>query len=514
VSRSRGSPRYFARLAQLMKTIAPAFRRERDWPTADLAFVIFAQCLIVLLVRASGPFAISDDDYSRVVIAQEFVEAPRLDPSGSSWLPLPFLLNGTAMWLFGASLEVARATSVFLAVLSALTIYAAATLLGASRAFRMTGTLLSMAVPYSAFAAAATVPEYPTAACLVFAASSLAIRSDCDLRRFGSVRILGAVFVFAASASRYEAWPFALAFAGWNLKDFFEEPRGRQHFALLASAGVALSFPLVWVAYGALHHDSAVFFVKRVVDYKEALGGAGSGNLHLAFSFTQALFAKEPEVVLGTAAGGMALALGRPQFPSEFSMKELLRTWSPFLIMLISLSVGAVRGGTPTHHPERALLSLWLFAPLSLSSLLSRWLDAPRRIYLTITAFVALGVGLRVTNVTTREPFVDRRTEEALGHTIARELPSKSKIAVLSKDFGYFALMSAAGTPSRFSILERHDPREANAKGQGTENLQKMLSEGWCFYVVSPDSVLPGDTVLSEEGPLSLARSATCDAAP
>ena len=64
-----------------------------------------------MLVLALGFDHVSDDDYARVTIAQSFAHAPRLDPSGTSWLPFPFWALGSVMAVFGRSLEVARAAT-------------------------------------------------------------------------------------------------------------------------------------------------------------------------------------------------------------------------------------------------------------------------------------------------------------------------------------------------------------------------------------------------------------------
>ena len=37
-------------------------------------------------------------------IAQQFAHAPRVDPSGTSWLPLPFWLSGASMMVLGSGL--------------------------------------------------------------------------------------------------------------------------------------------------------------------------------------------------------------------------------------------------------------------------------------------------------------------------------------------------------------------------------------------------------------------------
>src|SRR5258708_3062804 len=76
---------------------------------------------------------ISDDDYARVVIAETFAHAPKLDPSGTSWLPFPFWLTGSVMMAFGRSLPVARALAFALGVISVAPVYLAARAIGISR---------------------------------------------------------------------------------------------------------------------------------------------------------------------------------------------------------------------------------------------------------------------------------------------------------------------------------------------------------------------------------------------
>ena len=74
--------------------------------------------------------AISDDDYSRVVIAARFAAQPSLDPSGTSWLPLPFWLYGVPMALLGDSLTTARGVAFVVGVASAILVWASGRVLG------------------------------------------------------------------------------------------------------------------------------------------------------------------------------------------------------------------------------------------------------------------------------------------------------------------------------------------------------------------------------------------------
>ena len=75
--------------------------RRAAWPPARRIAVALALKTVALrssaCLRDGFPIAVSDDDYARVVIAEQWAHAPKLDPSGTSWLPLPLWLNGSAM---------------------------------------------------------------------------------------------------------------------------------------------------------------------------------------------------------------------------------------------------------------------------------------------------------------------------------------------------------------------------------------------------------------------------------
>lgn len=483
---------------------------KRDLPLGDLALIVLFQTTVLLLVRSTGFAALSDDDYSRVVIAQQFVENPSWDPSGTSWLPLPFLFNGSAMRIFGATLGVARGVSWFLAVLSAITLYAASALIVESRIYRIAVTLVAVVLPYSAYTASATVPEYPSAAALVFAAASLAPLSKLSSEERAKKRVIAAIFVVIATGSRYEAWPFAAGFAAWTLKDLISAKRGGQPTATFALAfALSLAFPCLWALHGVFHHGDALFFVRRVVDYKRALGGAQVQSPQLALSYLSALVTKEPEVALGFL-GGMFAFCSRPRRDLGLAWgTALLRTWSPFFLLVLVLSIGAVRGGAPTHHQERALMSLWLFAPLSLGALVTRRALTPKFCFAVLLG-ICLGFSLRMTHPSLRESFVDRKDEENLGRAVATSIDPSTRVAILPKDFGYFALLSAAGAPSRFDVLDRHDPRQDSGRESGAARLTAWLLEGGCFYIASAENIRKQDTVLQSSASLSLAKVSNC----
>src|SRR5262245_35515505 len=72
-----------------------AARRRAMSTWRHLGVVVGVKAAVGALVLAGGFRAVSDDDFSRVVLAQQWALKPHLDPTGSSWLPFPF-------WIYGA----------------------------------------------------------------------------------------------------------------------------------------------------------------------------------------------------------------------------------------------------------------------------------------------------------------------------------------------------------------------------------------------------------------------------
>ncbi len=452
--------------------------RSRLEPIALGGLVVF-QLLIGVWIRGNGFVAISDDDYARVVIAQEFAQSPSWDPSGTSWLPFPFLHMGAAMLAFSASLEVARVWALLTACVGTLLLYEAARRWGIGVALSLMGAAACALLPNAAFLAVATVPEYLTAALMVFGVTSLAAPEGRERDH-----LVGALCLFLACASRYEAWPAALASAGWF---FFHFWRGARSPFSLGAAILALLFPVLWLLHGVAHHDSALFFVKRVTDYKDALG-EGSGRADAALVYLRALLLAEPELS-GAALGVVGLALTERRSSSRKSAWIL--PWIPLGAMLGTLVLSALRSGAPTHHAERALLSIWLLAALTTARVLDRVSLNHAKFRAALLIGILAGFGLRLGGAFERQPFADRSAEERLGSSLAKLTSPGDAIGLGLSDYGYFAVMAAAEHPERFTIFDTHDPREADsAEGADSAPLDRYLRSSGCVFVTMGDAPL------------------------
>ncbi|HLV22700.1 MAG TPA: hypothetical protein VKZ49_17540 [Polyangiaceae bacterium] len=408
--------------------------------------MIATKAAVSALVLASGFRAISDDDYARVVIAQRFVEAPTLDPSGTSWLPLPFLIQGVAMAASEPSLEVARAVSFVLGVLSALLLWRAATFIGLSRSAAVLAAILACALPYSARLGVATVPEAWTAALVVFGAASAA--------RGLPERWWGAVALLLATLSRYESWPVAAVFCvtcAWDAR------RARAFWGPAAVAGSGIG---AWLLHGVVRHGDALFFVRRVADYRRALGGS-DGVWERLWRVPEALVVHEPEVLLFATAALLAGVLLRRPAPVIWWRFAL-----PVAAVLPFLMAGELADGAPTHHGERAVLAVWMLAAVIGVGALERAATPARSLRSRALLFGGVGAVLLWSAVVPLgrppAPFVDRSAEEDIGQR-ARRLAVRH-VRVDTADFGYFAVLAALGHPSTARPLDDRDPRRERSR--------------------------------------------------
>lgn len=149
--------------------------RALDGAALDAAIVVALKATLSGVVLWLGFSHVSDDDYARVVIAQSFAHAPKLDPSGTSWLPFPFWINGAAMMAFGRSLEVARAVAIVLGAATVAAPYLALRAVGVARGAALAAVVVAMTAPWNAWLGAATVPDAPTGA--LIAAGAIATAS-------------------------------------------------------------------------------------------------------------------------------------------------------------------------------------------------------------------------------------------------------------------------------------------------------------------------------------------------
>ncbi len=399
-----------------------------------------AKLVVSLVVLAAGFHAVSDDDYARSVIAQRFAVAPSLDPSGTSWLPLPFWIYGTAFFIFGSSLPVARVVAVLLGIGSVWLLLVAARWLGAGRLGAFAGALVAALFPWSAWLGAAPVPELPTAALCVLATAALGTSET-------RVRLLGAVAVASACLCRYEAWPIALVFAAFSAWDAY---RSRNRALALASA-LALGAIVLWLLHGALVHGDALFFWKRIADYRNALGDGPSFRERL-LRVPSRLFGDEPELWLGLLFAGVSRA----------SLARYARPAVAAGALLAFLVAGELAGGGPTHHTGRAVLPVWLLVAPALGHELERRaaepLAKPWILLAAALALVGLGWMLRVG---TPPAFPDRRDAVAIGAQ-AKALGAPS-LLIDSPDYSYLAVSAAFGAPHVTEPFDDRDPRRPRA---------------------------------------------------
>lgn len=441
----------------MLPALGRATARARTAHLWDGALLVATKVAISLGVVAGGFRAVSDDDYARIVLAQRFAEAPALDPSGSSWLPLPFWLYGAAFALFGNGLEVARAVAVALGTVSVLLVWLAARVLGVGRLPALAAGLIAALFPYSAYLGAAAVPEAPASAAVVFGAATLASGFRW--------RLAGGALLAAACASRYEPWPAALVFSALTALDArrLREPR------LIAAAALASLFVAAWLAHGLFRHGDALFFVERVTSYRAALG-PDSPFFERLLRTPRGFFGAEPELVLSTLVLGAAVFWGsrRAALPSG------LRRGSVCIAALaLGLIAGDLGGGAPTHHGERALLAAWFWCALLLSSCSEalRTLSLRARLSALGAALVSMAVALFVVRPGfAREPFANREAEVELGaRARSRAL---ERLAIDAPDFGYFAITASFGRPT--VVLDELDPRRARARDLLAESPESL----------------------------------------
>ena len=280
---------------------------------------------------SSGVYAISDDDFARVTIAQRWVVAPTLDPSETSWLPAQFWLLGFVGRLFGRSWECMQNASVMLGML------AAAYLAWELCAFAPKGHTAALAVgaallsAWGVWCGACTVPEAYTG--LLSTAALVALTRD----RFPWH---AAVALLVAGLSRYETWPVlalvALLGRAWK--------RGPWAYG-------ALLAPVGWMLWNRVSHGDSLYFLARVATYREAHAAQeASSGLHFPAS------ALEGMLWLGPALPALALSWRM----GAVKQRQLsLSLGLGALCTVLFLAYGDARGGAPTHHAARALVGVW-----------------------------------------------------------------------------------------------------------------------------------------------------------
>jgi hypothetical protein len=434
-------------------------------PAYDAAAVALLKAAVSAVVLATGFRAVSDDDFARVVIAEQWASAPRLDPSGTSWLPFPFWVSGAALLMLGRSLEVARGAALLFGVVAALVVYVAAHWITADRRSALAAAALAAVFPWSARLGVATVPELPTAAFTLLAMAALVPPMDTadPDRVWARRRLWGSLALLAATLSRYEAWPVAAAFAWLSV----HRARGKALASAASAALIALLGPAAWIAWNRHAHGDAFHFVARVTAYRKALGGAEPGALARLTAYPMAALREEPELF-----ALLALALCLAFMPALAPMRERLRRFARpaalALFQIAALCVAMVNDGAPTHHPERVVLVAFLLGALVVGDLavsLSRAASPRQRRLLGIGA--AVGVGLFAALIRPflpRERFAPRADEIAAGRAARALIPEGAKVLIEVVDHGHLAIVAAWSRPED-AVLDRSiDPRDPKVR--------------------------------------------------
>jgi hypothetical protein len=412
------------------------------------------------LVWALGFRAVSDDDFARVVLAQRFAAAPRLDPTGTSWLPMPFWIVGSAMKLFGATLETARALAVVSAALGGALVAGVAVAAGLRRDRAIAAGALAAFMPWAMQLAVATVPEIPAAACAAAGAIALASSSS-------TLRVVGAGALLASTTSRYDAWPVAIAFAALTAWDARKAGR-RERAKLLVAASIAVAGPVLWSLWQLARYGDAFRYLRLVRSYRQALG-AGPSLVERLVGYPYGVVEELREALAaGLVGASCALALERRGVPLGIDWRRPL---SLALLQLLMLVAGDVRDGAPTHHPERALMGPATIVVFAAGDAFCGWLaelrTKPARALLASFAAAALAawIGVRLHRSLRWYEGAPRPREVAAGRALAAAAPAGQRVLIDTRDlggidYGYYAVIAAFGRPLDAEIDRDQDPRK------------------------------------------------------
>jgi hypothetical protein len=400
-----------------------------------------------VIARAAGFDHVSDDDFARVTIAQSFAHTPKLDPSGTSWLPFPFWLLGSAMMLLGRSLTTARALSVLFASAAMMLPYVALRRAAKmDRAPSLATVVFAFSTPWAIWSGATTVPESLTASLMTAGVIGLAVPSTEELASNSRRSFLFGSCLMAATLSRYEVWPAALVVAIALLVR--STPATRRTSTLLATLAVA--GPLLWMAWNAHAHDGPLHFFRRVSTFKRAIGEGTTSTWEALLLYPRLLITTRPEVTLVTAL--LLIVMAREKKAWRASGWPVVLAAA--LAQLLFLSYGNARDGAPAHHPERALLStFFLLSIFASQAVLSTTTTSRHRQALT----AALGLTFAITLARTLSPTLmpatseseDRKTQVARGES----LKSEPHVTLTPCQFEHFALIAAYSHPESVTIL-------------------------------------------------------------
>ncbi len=432
--------------------------RRSDRLRADLALAGLLVALKLALdawVVRTGFTHVSDDDYARTVIAQQFAYAPHLDPSGTSWLPLPFWIVGAWMRVAGRTLGASRAIAIVLGALGVVAPYAAMRAVRVPRAAAVGAAVVVMALPWSAWLGIATVPDGWTGA--LIAAGAIAT-TDARARPWAAVALL------MASLSRYEAWPACAVLAlfcgtrsvaswkrrtGASAAEGLPPDFGRE----TAWAVAAVAGPALWMAWNAHAHGDPLHFIARVTTFRRAVGAADVPWSDKLLGYPRALIQETPEAAVLGACGVAGLV----------SSDELRRRWRwaavSALAVLAFLIAGDLGDGAPTHHPARALGSLWwILSGMGVDALLvAMSASAARRVSALAATAVAVAWAAFLPSRWAAAPGLSdlERRDTQIARGLGMRASGTPAADITPCQFEHFALIAAWGEPERARVRPR-----------------------------------------------------------
>ena len=306
-----------------------------------LTALLSLRVLLAIGAIALGFKHISDDDYARIVIAQSFAETPRLDPSGTSWLPAPFWITGTSMRLGSLAPSIARYVTLGLTLLATTLLWDTARKRIGDRSAAV-GILAVSLLPWSVWTSIPSPPEGFTM--LLLAAAIFDLGNDRPSPLVSSGLLL-------ATLSRYEAWFLVPIYSS---RFFFTRPfsisRSRI-WALFPALG-----PLFWLGMNRISHGDSLHFVARVSRFHERASASSTFPGNALSPYFEALVNLSPLVT------PLAVAL---VIASVWKRQWRIELFSVFFVLL-ALVVSGASHGAPTHHFERIVLFVpWVLFPLA-----------------------------------------------------------------------------------------------------------------------------------------------------